>query len=146
PAVPVASAAIGIFDRKGALYQSSRLQSGFGDHDDVEELGAVRRPPEWLGLIHRGDINHDDIRRVAQGVYGALHVAEPITEVRAYGVDDLTERFHTAQGVGINGMRIGATHVVLLLVSVTATSATSTGIGACGLGTVTSTHCTASEA
>ena len=50
-----------------------------------------------------------------QCVDGSLHIAEPVTEIRPNGVNHLPQRFHTAQGVGVDGMRVGATHIVYSL-------------------------------
>src|SRR6185503_14994982 len=98
-----------------------------------------------FGLVDRGDVDHDDVRGVADRVDRALQVAEPITEIRTDRVDDLAQRLHPTEGVGVDRVGIGAGHIVLLLlVRVTATSATSTGMGACGLCTVTWTLATAS--
>src|SRR5687768_15932023 len=144
PPVAAADTTVGILDRKCPLHQGSRLERGLCDHHDVEELRTVRRTPDGPGLVYRRNIHHDHVGGIAQGVDGTLYVAKPIPQIRADGVDDLAQRFHAAQGVRVDGMRIRTAHVVLLLVSVTVTSATSTGIGACGLCTVTSTHWTAS--
>src|SRR4029453_14379797 len=144
PASAVASPAKGVLGGECPLHQGCWLECGFGDHHDIEKQRTLRWATYRLGLVHRRDIHHNHIGSVSESIDGTLYVAESLAKIRTDGVDDLAQRFHTAQGVCVNGMRIGTTHVVLLLVSVTATSATSTGIGACGLCTVTSTHWMAS--
>src|SRR5215207_5022290 len=115
PALGDPAAAERVLDGERALQQGPRLQSRLGHHDGVEELRTVLRTADWFGLIDRRDIDHDDVRGIAERVDRSLQVAQAVTEIGAEGVDDLAQRSHAAEGVGIDRVGIRAAHLTYSL-------------------------------
>src|SRR5205823_7374274 len=83
PPPAIASPTVGVLDGKRALHQSPRFKGGFRNYHNVEEFRTFWRAPEGLGLVYRGDVHHDHVRRIAEGVDGSLDVAKPISKIRA---------------------------------------------------------------